>query len=102
MKRQSILLIKIVLTAAVLVMVGQGFIWSRFKEITVNDPENEVNRRHSVESYWDDDLDREVEFSWYVDDLSESFLVQAASWEALEIDQRGVITITASREPCKE
>ncbi len=83
-------------------MVVQGFIWPRFKEIEVNDAEGEVNRDHNVESYWDDDLDREVEFSWYNDNLTESFLMRAASWEALDVDQRGVITVTASREPCKE
>lgn len=102
MKRTLNLLIRFSLTAAVLIMVAQGVIWPRFKDIVVNDPEGEVNPEHNVESYWDDDLEKEVRFSWYVDDLDESFLMQAASWEALDIDQRRVITITASREPCKE
>jgi len=102
LKRRGIFLLKIVVTVVTLVMVVQGFIWPRFKDIEVNDAEGDVNPDHNVESYWDDDLDREVKFSWYVDDLTESFLLQAASWEALDIDQRDVITITSSREPCKE
>jgi hypothetical protein len=99
------LILKVVLAAVALVLVVQGFVWTRFESIRVYDSESDFNPNHEIETYWDDDLEREVQFSWSRRDISESFMMRAASWEAIDRewsdrDQREVIFINSSREPC--
>lgn len=97
--------LRIALIAIALVMLLQGFFWKRFHDMQVFDSDDEFNPAHNVETYWDDDLDREVEISWSRRDVSESFIMRAASWEALDTewddqDQREIIFVNSSREPC--
>ncbi len=100
LKRKKLFIIRLLLTLLFLGLALQAFVWPRFKGVKVYDTEDDFTPRHNVETYWDDDLDREVNISWSRRDLCEFSLIQAASWEALERDKRGEIFITSAREAC--
>ncbi len=87
-----------VLTVLSLVLVFFGLFWPRFEGARVYDVV--FDSGHEVESYFNDETNRDVMSSWLRRDLNELFLMQAASWEALEVDREGAITITTSRESC--
>jgi len=100
MKGKTLFIFKAALTLFALGLVTQAYLWPRFRDVKVYDSAADFNANHHVETYWDDDLDREVPISWYRGDLSESFMMQAASWEALDRDEREEIFVNSSREAC--
>jgi len=94
-------LIQALLVLGSLALVLQAFLWPRFEGIKVFDSEKEFDPEHEIVSYWDDDLDCEVQMSWSRRDVIEAFLIQAAAWEALETDdKRGDIFVNSAREAC--
>jgi hypothetical protein len=107
-KKNKYLVIKLIMGAFSLALVIQSFVWTRFENIRVFDGADEFDPSHNVETYWDDDLDAEIKISWSRRDINEAFIMQAASWEALDrevdeeiyADKREVIFVTSAREAC--
>ena len=105
MQEKKFFFLKLIVAALAVILVVQGFVWTRYKETKVYDGEDEFNPSHEVEPFWDDELDKEILYSWSRRDISESFMMRAASWEAIDKewddgDQRDVIFVNSSREPC--
>jgi hypothetical protein len=98
-KKKSIFL-KLVLALFALALVVQSFLWTRFGDTLVYDGADEFDSSHNVDVYWDDELDREVKISWSRRDIPEAFIMRAASWEALDRDDREEIFVTSAREAC--
>jgi hypothetical protein len=104
-KTKAILATRLIIGLAALALVVQAYALPRFTGIKVIDSKEEFDPTHIVKKYWDDDLEKYVEFSYSFRDIPESFLMQAAAWEALDEewdkkDKRKVIFVNASRSAC--
>ncbi len=104
-KAKALLAARLILALVALALVVQAYALPRFAGIKVIDSPDEFDRTHKVKKYWDDDLEKWVEFSYSFRDVPESFLIQAAAWEALDEewdkkDKREVIFVNASRSAC--